>query len=297
MPGTRTDGGRYLADALAAGAVAVLGDAAVADAATAAGADRREPRAALARVAARFFGRQPETIVAVTGTSGKSSTAVFTRQLWAGLGHQAASIGTLGVQTSDAHGEGSLTTPDPIALHRSAAELARRRASSIWRSRPPATGSTSTASTACASRLPPSPISAATISTITAARPPTMPPSAGCSRELLAPGAAAVLNADVPEFADLAGLAVDRGLRVLDYGVKAAGAAARCAQTPTADGQELELELLGRRHQFAVPLVGGFQAHNLLAAARARARHRQRGRCRAAAAGRPCARRRAGCSW
>ena len=107
-----------------AGAVAVLGDARAAAATDLPALVAEEPRAALARVAARFFGRQPRTVVAVTGTSGKSSVAVFTRQLWAGLGHPAASLGTLGLQTSDAPGDGSLTTPDPITLHRIAAELA-----------------------------------------------------------------------------------------------------------------------------------------------------------------------------
>ncbi|MGE3293821.1 MAG: Mur ligase family protein, partial [Geminicoccaceae bacterium] len=84
--------------------------------------------------------------------------------------------------------------------------------------------------------------------------------------ELLPRGAAAVLNADVPEFPDLAGLAVDRGLRVLDYGQRARALRLH-ARTPTAHGQELEVEAGGRRHRFDTPLVGGFQASNLLAAA------------------------------
>ena len=264
LPGTRTDGARYLADALAAGAVAVLGDAAVADSATVPVLIAREPRAALARVAARFFGRQPDTTVAVTGTSGKSSTAVFTRQLWAGLGHKAASIGTLGVQTSDAHGEGSLTTPDQITLHRSAADLANDGVKHLVIE--------ASSHGLDQNRVDGLRFAAAAFTNLSRDHFDYHGSPAGyyaakrrLFAQLLAPGTAAVLNADVPEFADLAGLAVDRGLRVLDYGVKAAGLRL-LQQTPTSDGQEVELELLGRRHQFAVPLVGGFQAHNLLAA-------------------------------
>ncbi len=125
LPGTHTDGSRFVADALARGAVAVLGDPALAATIEVPVLIAEEPRAALARVAARFFGRQPRTVAAVTGTSGKTSIATVTRQLWTAVGRPAASIGTLGLQTTNAAGEGSLTTPDPIALHRAAAALAR----------------------------------------------------------------------------------------------------------------------------------------------------------------------------
>jgi UDP-N-acetylmuramoyl-L-alanyl-D-glutamate--2,6-diaminopimelate ligase len=77
----------------------------------------RNVRRALALAAARFYPRQPATIAAVTGTSGKTSVAAFTRQIWAALGHQAASIGTIGVVTPKEEIYGSLTTPDPIELH------------------------------------------------------------------------------------------------------------------------------------------------------------------------------------
>src|SRR5262249_49575199 len=82
-------------------------------------------RRALALAAARFYPGQPATIAAVTGTSGKTSVAAFTRQIWATLGHQAASLGTIGLVTSRREVYGSLTTPDPVALHRTLDELAR----------------------------------------------------------------------------------------------------------------------------------------------------------------------------
>ena len=81
-------------------------------------------RRALALAAARFYPRQPGTIAAVTGTSGKTSVAAFTRQIWAALGHEAASIGTIGLVTPKQEVYGSLTTPDPIELARTLDRLA-----------------------------------------------------------------------------------------------------------------------------------------------------------------------------
>ena len=81
-------------------------------------------RRALALAAAKFFSDQPQIIAAVTGTSGKTSVAAFTRQIWAALGHEAASIGTIGLVSPKREVYGSLTTPDPIALHRQLDALA-----------------------------------------------------------------------------------------------------------------------------------------------------------------------------
>ena len=81
-------------------------------------------RRALALAAAKFFPRQPGTIAAVTGTSGKTSVAAFTRQIWTALGLQAASIGTIGVVSPRGEKYGSLTTPDPVELHRTLDQLA-----------------------------------------------------------------------------------------------------------------------------------------------------------------------------
>src|SRR6202030_2215735 len=83
------------------------------------------PRRALALAAAKFFPRQPSTIAAVTGTSGKTSVAAFTRQIWQRLGDASASIGTIGLVSPKRTVYGSLTTPDPIALHRQLDEIAR----------------------------------------------------------------------------------------------------------------------------------------------------------------------------
>jgi UDP-N-acetylmuramoyl-L-alanyl-D-glutamate--2,6-diaminopimelate ligase len=83
-----------------------------------------DPRRALALAAASFYARQPDVMVAITGTSGKTSVASFTRQIWAQAGFASASIGTTGVVSPTRDDYGSLTTPDPVELHRLLSELA-----------------------------------------------------------------------------------------------------------------------------------------------------------------------------
>lgn len=123
LAGVKTDGARFVTQAIAAGAVAVAGDHkhiglpvpyVTVD----------NPRRALALAAAKFYPRQPATIAAVTGTSGKTSVASFTREIWARLGHASASIGTIGLVSPKRTVYGSLTTPDPIALHQQIDEIA-----------------------------------------------------------------------------------------------------------------------------------------------------------------------------
>ncbi|WP_029032640.1 UDP-N-acetylmuramoyl-L-alanyl-D-glutamate--2,6-diaminopimelate ligase [Salinarimonas rosea] len=126
VPGTRVDGMRFVPAAVAAGARAVAGEAErpadlpgevawvrVADA-----------RAALAQAAARMHPKQPGTIVAVTGTAGKSSVADFVRQIEAARGASSASLGTLGIVTASGASYGGLTTPDPVVLHKTLERLA-----------------------------------------------------------------------------------------------------------------------------------------------------------------------------
>lgn len=126
LAGAKADGARFIMDAVGHGAVAVVSGA-LRPADLPAGvafAQVGDPRLALALAAAKIHPRQPKTIVAVTGTSGKSSVADFTRQIFQALGHEAASVGTIGVVTSKGADYGSLTTPDPLSLHASFDRLA-----------------------------------------------------------------------------------------------------------------------------------------------------------------------------
>lgn len=125
LSGTKADGATYAADAVRRGAIAVVATKDVPDFALSTPVLKvADPRLALALSAARFFGSQPETMVAVTGTSGKTSVAAFTRQIWEHAGFSAASIGTTGVVAPGRNDYGSLTTPDPVALHQLLKELA-----------------------------------------------------------------------------------------------------------------------------------------------------------------------------
>ncbi|PBB78836.1 UDP-N-acetylmuramoyl-L-alanyl-D-glutamate--2,6-diaminopimelate ligase [Mesorhizobium sp. WSM3879] len=125
LAGSKADGSTYAADAAGRGAAAIV----AAKGNTISGLSIPvlavdDPRLALALSAARFFGKQPRTMVAVTGTSGKTSVAAFTRQIWEQAGSAAASIGTTGVVAPGRNEYGSLTTPDPVALHELLKELA-----------------------------------------------------------------------------------------------------------------------------------------------------------------------------
>ena len=126
IAGTNVDGARFIEDAVSKGAIAVLAsmDADVSNIKSIPILRVREPRRELALIAARFCGLQPETAVAVTGTSGKTSVVEFARQIFTTLGYRAASIGTIGLMKPDGSIYGALTTPDPVTLHETLAELA-----------------------------------------------------------------------------------------------------------------------------------------------------------------------------
>ena len=182
VTGASDDGLHFVDQALASGAVAVM-------------AERAPPRPlpygtafikvsnvrrALALAAARFFPRAPGVVAAVTGTSGKTSVAAFARQIWSELGIKAASIGTVGLVSPQRAVYGSLTTPDPVALHRSLDELAGEGVTHLA-IEASSHGLDQHVSTAYAWRRAPSPISAAIISTTIRRSKPILPPSCGYS--------------------------------------------------------------------------------------------------------------------
>jgi UDP-N-acetylmuramoyl-L-alanyl-D-glutamate--2,6-diaminopimelate ligase len=124
IAGAKADGAHFAKQAAVAGAVAVAAEQRPDGLPeTVAFVQVSNARRALALAAAKFFARQPNTIAAVTGTSGKTSVAAFTREIWASLGLQAASVGTVGVVSPRGEKYGSLTTPDPVELHRTLDQL------------------------------------------------------------------------------------------------------------------------------------------------------------------------------
>ncbi len=122
VSGVKADGLSFAPQAIARGALAVVSekDAAL----TVPHVQVKDVRAALSQAAAAFYPRQPGTITAVTGTSGKTSVAAFTRQIWLALGHSAAALGTTGIVAPSGAVYGSLTTPDPVTLHKTLDKLA-----------------------------------------------------------------------------------------------------------------------------------------------------------------------------
>lgn len=125
LAGSHADGAGFAAEAARRGAVAILASqSARIDAPGIPVLRVDDPRLALSLVSARFFSEQPKTMVAVTGTSGKTSVAAFVRQIWKYDGKASASIGTTGVVAPGRDVYGSLTTPDPVELHRLLRELA-----------------------------------------------------------------------------------------------------------------------------------------------------------------------------
>ena len=268
LSGSKADGRKFIADAVTRGAAAVLTDAesAAALAQTVAvpviGDDN--PRRRLALMAARLAGAQPANMAAVTGTNGKTSTAIFTKQIWAACGYRAAAIGTLGIDGPDGLVPGSMTTPDPVALHASLAALAKdgvdhavMEASSHGLDQ---------------FRLDGVRIRAAAFTNLTQDHLDYHGSMAGyfaakqrLFAEVLIPNGTAVLNADVPEFPALAETCRTAGHTVIDFG-SAAKALRLVSRHIRASGQTLDLEILGQRRTVELPLVGGFQAMNALAA-------------------------------
>ena len=124
LSGVKANGLAFANAALAAGACAIVCEHAPDGADASRFIEVADTRLALARAAALFYPRQPATIVAVTGTSGKTSVASFVRQIWSRQGRKAAALGTTGLITDEGVDEGALTTPDPITLHRTIDRLA-----------------------------------------------------------------------------------------------------------------------------------------------------------------------------
>ena len=268
LAGSKTDGVRFIDAAIAAGAVAVAGEHAPQRLAGPF-VTTANPRRALALAAAKFFSRQPATIAAVTGTSGKTSVAAFTRQIWQRLGHAAASIGTIGLVSPKRTVYGSLTTPDPIALHRQLDEIARD-------------GVTHLAFEASSHgldqyRLDGVRVAAGGFTNLSRDHMDYHPDVAHylnaklrLFRDLVPPGGTAVVSADHGCSDEVIDTARKRGLRLLTVGVHGDGAGEGirlCEAAIDGFAQKLTLEHRGKRISVRLPLVGDFLVENALVSA------------------------------
>lgn len=273
LPGTRVHGGEFIQYALRMGAAAILTDSRGARLA----ADdlalydnvalivAEDPRQTLAYTAALWFGAQPEVMVAVTGTNGKTSVASFCRQIWTELGLEAVNIGTTGVEGAFeaplAH-----TTPEPITLHRVLAEAE-------------AAGVTHAAMEASSHgleqrRLDGVHLRAAGFTNFSqdhldyhATFDEYFAAKAGLFDRVLPEDGVAVLNVDDPRGQAMAEIASARGQDLITVGRREGSDLHMLAQRFDPTGQELRFDWQGRIHQARMPLIGGFQAENVLLAA------------------------------
>jgi UDP-N-acetylmuramoyl-L-alanyl-D-glutamate--2,6-diaminopimelate ligase len=222
-------------------------------------------RLALAQAAARLYPRQPETIVAVTGTSGKTSVADFVRQIWASLGAKSASLGTLGVVAPSGPVPGSLTTPDPVSLHKTLDGLER-------------SGVTHLALEASSHgilqrRLDGVRLTAAAFTNLSRDHldyHSTLEDYLGAKLELferlLEPGQAAIVDADSDVAERVIAACEGRGLRVVSTGFK--GASLRLLEAKAENfSTRMRIAYAGKFFSIRLPLAGAFQTSNALVAA------------------------------
>lgn len=270
LPGTRSDGRAFIGEAVARGAVAIL---APPDTVWPVGVPRRplitdaEPRRCLARMAAVLAGPQPRTVVAVTGTNGKTSTVEFLRQFWGLAGHKSASLGTLGLIAAGFDPGPGLTTPDPVSLAETLAGLARAGVARV--------AMEASSHGLDQFRLDGVALAGAAFTnltrdhldyhgTIEAYRLAKL----RLFDALLPPGAPAVVHATIDPDTLTALRAIAKTHRLALTTVGEGGERFRLlATTPRPDGQVLDLDLDGTRRSVFLPLPGRFQADNVLGAA------------------------------
>ena len=267
LPGTRHNGAEFIADAVAKGAIAVLGSLEAADAARAASvrfiADDN-PRARLAHMAAEFYGTQPNVIAAVTGTNGKTSVVEFVRQIWTHMSIKAASLGTIGIVAPSGRTQLAHTTPDPVALHR---ELARLKQEGVEH-----LALEASSHGLDQHRLDGVKIAAAAFTNITRDHMDYHPDFSHYLAaklrlfDLVQKGGSVVVNVDAHCAGDFITAARGSRHRLLTVG-KEGDDLRLLEQLPQPRGQRLRIEHDGREYLVALPLVGSFQASNALVAA------------------------------
>jgi UDP-N-acetylmuramoyl-L-alanyl-D-glutamate--2,6-diaminopimelate ligase len=269
LPGTAADGRAFIPQALSQGAAAVLApadtDAALAPVLVTSGDVRR----AYAIAARGFYGAQPKTCVAVTGTNGKTSVAAFCRQIWAGLGLKSASMGTLGVvgqkgdRTYALTGPG-LTSPDAADAARLLAELAAKEVTHL--------ALEASSHGIDQRRLDGVTLKAAAFTNLSQDHLDYHGDMAAYRaaklrlfETLLPRGRTAVLNADSDAYSSFAAASIMSGLGVMGVGERGRDLTL-VSRVAVPEGQRLTLDVRGALHDVLLPLAGAFQASNALVA-------------------------------
>ncbi len=269
LPGTVSDGAEYIDDAIKRGASVILTKNDVPVGAGARLLQHPNPRKQFAEMAARFNPGQPETVACVTGTNGKTSVAFFLEQIWSSLGIKAASLGTLGLHTSNnnlksINEPGSHTTPDPVKLHRVLAELAGLGVSNLVIE--------ASSHGLEQYRLDGVRIKYGAFTNISrdhldyhASMESYMAAKLRLFTQLIADDGVAVINADRPEGKEVEAACNVRGLKIISVGKN--GRDIRIVETvPENAGQQVKIEIGGNIFEINLPLVGAFQVENAVVA-------------------------------
>ena len=265
LKGVKTDGRDYIPQAITAGAKIILTHIDTPDMVGDVQVIRDEqPRLRFAKMAAEFYGDQPENIVAVTGSNGKSSTVNFCRQLWALEDIKGASLGTIGVEADGIQLPAGMTTPDPVTLHDNLAKLKKA-------------GITHLAMEASSHgleqyRMHGVQLQAAGFTNLSRdhldyheTMEKYLHAKMRLFREVLSADGTAVINADVPEFKDINTMCLEKGIRVFSYGHQGRDLKITSREV-LPHGQTLGLIVMGKEFDVTLPLVGEFQAYNALCA-------------------------------
>ncbi len=264
LSGSHHNGGAFISDALEKGAVAVLAAPGVNVGAGAELIIDKNPRRTFANMAARFYPAQPETIVAVTGTNGKTSVVHFLKQLWERAGLNAATMGTLGVHGGGIDVGDSLTTPDPVSLHKTLDELADGGVTHL--------GMEASSHGLAQYRLDGVRVRAAAFTNISrdhldyhGTMPDYMAAKMRLFSDIVMDGGTVVVNADKPQSEAISQIARRRGLEVFSYGEHGSDIRLISASVD-GDAQLLELDVRGKHHKICLSLAGSFQVENALCA-------------------------------
>ncbi len=262
--GARFDGEDFIGEAVQRGAVAVVArsEAKVEGAAHIAAA---KPRKAFAALAAKYYAPYPGTIVAVTGTNGKTSSVEMARQLWRMAGHRSASIGTLGVTTADDQVKTGLTSPDVVTFLANMAGMRRMGISHV--------AYEASSHGLDQFRAEGVPVKAAAFTNLSrdhldyhADMEDYFAAKMRLFEEVVADDGAAVVWADDARSGEVIARATARGLKLITVG-EAGETVTLVGRKSTALGQQLMLRHAGKEHQLILPLIGAYQAANVLVAA------------------------------